>query len=199
MTRDYIKLITSLSLVIALLAIIGLSDDYSEDRLRIYIRWSAKLSVCFFSLAFSASAIHHLIKGKYSAKLLEWRPRIGLCFAVFHTAHLIFLILLQQVFHPVFTLAKTSSLIGGGMAYVFMYLMALTTFPKFKKLITNKQWILLHTIGSYWIWIIFFRSYFKSVVNKGEEYLLFAIIVMAMVLRILKGIHRMYRRNSVRS
>ena len=78
------------------------------------------------------------IKASWTANLVKYRPHLGLSFMVFHTSHLIFLGLLQFEFHPVFDLAARKALMGGGLAYVFMYMMALTTFPYFKNKLSLK-------------------------------------------------------------
>ena len=123
---------------------------------------------------------------KFSRTLLQIRPQIGLSFAVFHSFHLFFLLYLQYAIHPVFTLAKKSSLIGGSMAYIFMYLMVLTTFPLIKSKLTSIRWTILHLIGGYWIWLIFFRTYYKKVTHWNEGYVLFSLLVLIMVMRFLK-------------
>jgi len=194
MNKRYFFLIVLLSLVVAVAATAWLYIDITEERLRVLIRWSAKFSVVLFSIAFSASSVHYFLESRLSRHLVRLRPDIGLSFTVFHTAHLIFLGMLQCWFHPVFDLAKNTSLLGGGMAYVFMYLMAITTFPAVRAKISNKLWNILHVVGAYWIWIIFFRSYFKNVVNKGEAYFLFSVIALAMVLRVSRLIIRSVRK-----
>ena len=82
------------------------------------------------------------------------RRFLGISFALLFFIHFCFLILLQQTFHPVFNRAATISLIGGGLAYVFAFLMFLTSFPYFSKKISRKNWLILHTVGSWWIWYI---------------------------------------------
>jgi len=109
---------------------------------------------------------------------------MGLSFMVFHSAHLIFLGLLQFQFHPVFDLAARKALMGGSLAYVFMYMMALTTFPYFKNKLSQKTWNRLHLIGGWWIWLIFFRSYFKAAIGRNEEYLMFAALSLVLFLRL---------------
>ena len=73
---------------------------------------------------------------------------------------------------------------GGGLAYVFMYLMMLTTFPRFKSMISSKHWKILHTVGGYWIWIIFFRTHLKKVVFQDTGYILLALLSIVMLLRL---------------
>ena len=196
MSLRYLKLILTLAVLILISSFFILKDSYTEDSLRICIAWSAKIAAFLFSIAFGISSFQYFFKDAYSRKGLAIRPQIGLSFAVFHTAHLIFLLILQSDFHPVFDLAKRTSLLGGGMAYFFMYLMALTTFPKFKNSISSQNWNLLHTIGGYWIWLIFFRSYFKNVMVRGEEHFMFAVLSLVIILRVSRIIHKAYKRTN---
>jgi len=186
MTSSYFKLIASWILIIMVVSLLILNNSFVEDSLRICISWTAKIAAIFFSLAFGVSSFQYLFKDSYSKKLLSIRPQLGLSFVVFHTAHLIFLFILQEQFHPVFDLAKRSSLAGGFLAYVFMYLMAFSTFPEIKRKLSTKAWSALHVIGGYWIWLIFFRSYFKNVFLKGEEYFMFTLLSLVIVLRIFR-------------
>lgn len=190
MTQKYLKLIFGVLLAIAFVSLAILSFNFEEENLRIFIAWSAKLAAGFFSLAFVASAVHGIFQSDFSARWLKWRPQLGLVFACFHTTHLVFLILLQSCFHPVFEKAAISSLVGGTMAYVFMYLMTITSFPEFKNRISTMQWKLLHTIGGYWIWFIFFRSYYRNVTVKGEEYVMFFLLASVLILRMLNLIKK---------
>ena len=156
-----------------------------ESSIRFLIQWSAKYSATFFSLAFVASGIQALFRSRLSNSWVRYRPHLGLIFTVFHTFHLAFLIWLQWDIHPVFTLAKKSSLIGGGMAYGFMYAMAVTTFPMFRKKLQSKHWKILHTVGGYWIWFIFIKTYWRNVSTKGEEYFLFSLLALVLLIRLV--------------
>jgi len=184
MTRNYLRLILIEFSTIGLLSAFFLSNNYTEDCLRIFIAGTAKLAALFFSLAFIATALHYFIKADWTAALLKYRPQLGLSFMVFHTAHLIFLGILQFEFHPVFDLAARKALMGGGLAYIFMYMMALTTFPYFKNKISQQAWKRLHLVGGWWIWLIFFRSYFKAAIGRNEEYIMFAVLSLVLLLRL---------------
>ncbi|NNE29594.1 MAG: hypothetical protein HKN16_08150 [Saprospiraceae bacterium] len=157
-----------------------------EESIRILIRWTAKIAATLFAFAFAASSLHYFFPRTTTAKLLKFRPHLGLAFATFHTFHLFFLIWLQQEIHPVFSLAKTSSLLGGSLAYLLMYGMVLTTFPGIRKRLNPRSWKLLHVIGGYWIWFIFFRSYFRNVITKDQYYVLFTLFAAVLILRFLK-------------
>ena len=160
---------------------------FTEDGIRAAIAWSSKTSFTLFCLAFAASAAHLRIKNSLSFWWLMNRKYFGISFAINHLLHLTFLIILQQVFHPVFTLAAPTSLMAGGLAYLFLVLMLLTSFEAFSKYLSPKNWKLLHTVGSYWIWMIFMSTYFKKVKNVGVEFLPFVLILLVvLLLRIFK-------------
>ena len=130
-----------------------------------------------------ASAFHYFVKNGFSWWLRMNRRYIGVSFAIMHLVHLGFLILLQFNSHPIFFKAKTISLLGGGLAYFFVVAMLLTSFPVFSKYLSKKNWTLLHTIGGYWIWYIFIRSYVKRVDTEIEYLPLVILFTGAILLR----------------
>ena len=151
---DIVKL--TLGLAVILYASFFYFIGFNEDGNRAAIAWSAKISFVLFCLAFSASAAHKLFKNSFSFWWLMNRRYFGITFGINHFLHLSFLLCLQQVFHPVFTVAPRISLMAGGLVYLFIFLMLLTSFETFSKYLSRKQWKLLHTAGGYWIWFIFF-------------------------------------------
>ncbi|MCF8246891.1 MAG: hypothetical protein K9J37_17925 [Saprospiraceae bacterium] len=166
-----------------LIFIIG---GFNEESTRQCIRLSAKVSVVLFCMAFSASAVQGLLHNVLTFWWRMNRKYLGISFAIAHLLHLFFLVLLQQCFHPVFTLAKTSSLAAGGTVYLFLVLMLLTSFQRFSHYLSKKQWKLLHTVGGWWIWGIFASSYFKRVLHGEMDYLPWAGLVAAVgVLRVV--------------
>jgi len=162
-----------------------MSDGFNEASNRQAIRMSARISVFLFCMAFGASALHQLSKNPFTWWMRMNRRFLGISFAISHLIHLAFLILLQQNFHPVFNMAKTISLLGGGLAYVFVILMLLTSFPRFSKLLSSKSWTILHTAGGYWIWFIFMRSYFKRALTESEYIAIVVMLVGVLLARIV--------------
>lgn len=176
---NIVKLVLGLSILLYASFFIFLG--FTEDGIRACIASSAKISFTFFCLAFSASAVHQIVQNSFSYWWLVNRKYFGIIFAISHLLHLAFLLVLQQVFHPVFTLAADTSLMAGGIAYFFLVLMLLTSFNTFSKYLSPLQWKWLHTIGGYWIWGIFLSTYSKRVM-KGEYDILPFVIVLALVL-----------------
>lgn len=159
----------------------------NETANRCAIAWSSKISFLLFCMAFSASGLHHVLKNSFSFWWLMNRKYFGIAFGLSHLLHLLFLLLLQTRFHPVFNLAAETSLLAGGIAYLFIVLMLLTSFDFFAKWLSRKQWKLLHTIGGHWIWFIFMSTYIKKVLNVGWEFSPFVFcLLLVMGLRLRK-------------
>ena len=183
---DIVKLILGLSVI--LFVLIYSVGGFTEESTRLVIRWSARISVTSFCLAFGGSAIHHFTKNSLSWWLMMNRKYWGISFAIVHLIHLCFLGVLQYFFHPVFTLAASTSLLAGGLAYLFVILMFMTSFETFSNKISRQNWKILHNLGGYWIWIIFANSYWKNVLINGVyTYLPFALLlVFILILRLAK-------------
>ena len=157
---DVVKLAVGLPILLYISFFLLLG--FTETGTRATIAWSSKISFALFCLAFAASAAHLRIRNSLSFWWLMNRKYFGISFAINHLLHLGFLVILQQVFHPVFDLAAGTSLLAGGLAYLFIVLMLLTSFETFAKYLSQRNWKLLHTIGGYWIWMIFMSTYSVS-------------------------------------
>ncbi len=173
---DVVKYITGISL----LFYIGLMVYYgwTEDANRAIIQWTARVSFACFCLAFAANGLHQVAKNSLSFWVLMNRKHLGISFTISHYIHLLALGLLQYVFHPVFTTADVTSLMAGGMAYVFLTLMFLTSFERFASYLTKQQWKWLHVIGGSWIWIIFMSSYLKRALTESLHWIYVVILLM---------------------
>lgn len=181
---DIVKLITLLTTI--LFFGIFYFEGYDESSNRIVIRLTARISGILFCLAFGAAAFHRWQQNSFSWWLKMNRKFFGISFALMHLVHLFFLFLLQKNFHPVFEMAAVSSLLGGGLAYLFAVLMLLTSFPFFSKKISKPNWKRLHTFGGYWIWLIFMISYAKRVDTELSYLPLVLLFVSVLLLRIWK-------------
>lgn len=182
---NIVKLVTVISIVI--FCTIFYLKGFTEEGNRIVIRLTARFSGILFCLAFGASAFHTWQQNSFSWWVFMNRKFWGISFAIMHLIHLAFLALLQSSFHPVFDKAATTSLLAGGLVYLFLTLMLFTSFPKFANMISKKNWTILHTLGGYWIWIIFMISYVKRVLGGSNEYWPLVILFsLTLILRIWK-------------
>ncbi len=166
---------------------------FTEEANRINIRLSARISATFFAFAFMALALQHFVKGEFTFWLLANRKFVGVTFAIVHLIHLCLLGILHLNFHPIFEVAATSSIVGGGIAYFFLVLMLFTSFEQFSKYLSSMHWKLLHTVGGYWIWSIFTISYWKRMDTESEYIPMFLLFAIVLLLRISKIISRIIR------
>jgi sulfoxide reductase heme-binding subunit YedZ len=168
----------------AVIAIMG----FNEESVRILVRATARISIVLFLAAFTASSLHTFFRKPWTAWLLRNRRYIGVSFALSHTEHFFTLIALGTMFDvPFREVFRTASIIGGGIAYVLLLEMTITSFDATAKWLTRRQWTALHTFGSYYIWIIFAQSYIPRAIANPYVYAPFAIaLVAALGLRIAR-------------
>src|SRR5262245_16401243 len=97
-TRQTMKAILRYSfhlVTLAALLLLGwvwLKYDRNVDAARTITRLTARMSMIIFLFVFSASSLHRLSSGEWSAALLKNRRRLGLTLAYSHTIHLICII-----------------------------------------------------------------------------------------------------------
>ena len=167
-------------MVVAILAFYGAT----EEGVRVIVRATARTSLAFFLLAFITSSIHCLSQNNTSAWLLRNRGYIGLSFALSHTVHLFALISLGIWFpDPFLQELKMVQLIVGGIGYLLIFAMTITTFAAPRRVIGEKAWRFLHKFGVYYIWIVFAQSYIRRAVDDSF-YVPFALaLILALVFR----------------
>ncbi len=158
--------------------IVFLMFDFNELSIRSNIRWSARFSLISFCIAFSASAFHKLLSNSLTQWLVDNRKYFGISFSLIHLIHLLFLFTLHRLFHKLFVAAAIVELVLGGMAYVFLVLMLLTSFDIFANLISKSNWSRLHSIGGYWILIVFSNGIFGRIASGQTEYFSFGIVLV---------------------
>ena len=162
----------------------------SEDGVRAVVRNSARSSVILFLLAFSASSLHWFFQKHWTAWLLRNRRYVGVSFAVSHFYHLLALVALALWFpHPFLDKLSWITVLGG-LAYLFIAAMSATSFDHTRQWLGIKRWKQLHTVGSYYIWIIFAQSYFLRAIKEVFYIPFVAALIIAMLLRIFQVLQR---------
>ncbi len=157
--------------------------DASQQAL-LAARWTARTAAPLFLIAYLASTLWRLWPGPVTAALIKRRRQWGLGFALAHSIHLAALLVNILAFRP----RPVSTLIGGGLAYVLIYLMALTSNDASLRLL-GRWWAWLHRIGIHYIWLIFLISYASRAVHVDPAYhlegrILAPLFVAAFALRI---------------
>jgi hypothetical protein len=120
------------------------------------IRATARTSLVFFLMAFTASALWKLWPGPWSRWQLRNRRYLGLSFATSHTIHLMAIVGIARVDPRQFWEDNgTWSLAIGGLAYAFIFALAATSFDRSVNWLSARSWKILHTVGTYYIWLTF--------------------------------------------
>jgi hypothetical protein len=157
-----------------------------EEGIRAVIRLTARTSVLLFTAAFAASALRRLWPTPLTKWLLRRRRQIGLSFAVSHGLHLLAIASLARLHSESFWMDRSvSTLLGGGTAYVFVLLMAITSNDASVRWLGGRRWSALHTTGSYVIWTIFFVSYVPRALQSAAYAPVALLVVGALAVRLL--------------
>lgn len=120
-------------------------------------RYTARWSLLWFVAAWSASALARLWPGGWRGALLYNRRGIGLGFA---TAHLIHAGFFSVAIWGFGAPSNIVTILGGGLGYVFVLLMAITSNEYWVRALTPRGWKLLHTIGAGYVAFVFVFTYY---------------------------------------
>jgi len=163
------------------------------EQWRLAARWTARVGFPLLIATYLASSLATLVPGEASRALLRDRRWWGLGFAASHTVHLAALVTFLRLSGEVRPLPV---LLGGGGAYVLLYLMALTSSGAAQRAL-GRNWQRLHTVGIHWLWFIFAFSYLGRALKPGtmlEGTVGFTIAMGALALRVLAVRKRRARR-----
>lgn len=182
-------------LVVAMSAItLALNPDIVEGT-RGVIRATARSSFVLFLAAFTASALATLVPTALTRTLVRERRYIGLAFAVSHLVHAIAIYAYGQL-APEFWPGRTwLTNVPGSVGYLFILLMAITSFKGPASLLGPKGWKRLHTTGMWVIAAIFAYSYFKRIPMSYLYAVPFAILCSAAAVRVVGKVSQSVKRN----
>lgn len=153
-------------------------EGAGEGGLRMVVRASARISVTLFCAAFAASSWFRLRHDAAGRFLLLNRRYLGVSFAVAQFSHLAAVLALARV-APEFRFAPTS-VIFGGLAYVFVAAMAATSFDRTAAWLGPARWRRLRLVGGWYIWLIFVTSFLpRAVFQRSVLYVAIAVLLLA--------------------
>ena len=141
-----------------------LADGSNADIALHAARWTARTALPMFLIAYLASSMLFICPGELTRAIMRRRRQWGLGFALAHTIHLVALGINVLVFGPS---REPETLIGGGLAYALIFLMALTSNDRSMKLL-GRNWKRLHLFGIHYIWLIFTISYAGRLANPDK-------------------------------
>jgi methionine sulfoxide reductase heme-binding subunit len=153
------------------------------DQLRLAARYTARASFPLFLVSYSASALLRLWPYDATRWIMRTRREWGLGFAVAHTIHLFALGYYNII---ILNMPGLQSLLGGGVAYGLMFVMAFTS-NRASMIALGAWWKRIHTLGIHWLWFVFTFSYLGRIPDPerwAQGLLFFALCVAALVLRV---------------
>jgi sulfoxide reductase heme-binding subunit YedZ len=164
----------------------ALEGGWTKDGILAGTRITARWAFPWFIVGWGASALAQAWPGGWRAGLLRRRRAIGLAFAANHFVHLGFIVAALWWFgHQV----SLITLIGGGLAYVLIAAMALTSNNTAMRWLGIARWKLLHAVGGWYVLVVFANSYVSRLPTKPQIAApAVALIVLAVGLRILAAL-----------
>jgi len=151
--------VAALATVMAPLAAFGVT----EQGWQLAARYTVRVSFPLFLLAYLARPLTAFWRTETTIWLLRNRRYLGLSFALAHTIHLG---ALTSYFVFIGEMPGMEAVIGGGIAYALMFVMAATSNDQSVKAL-GRNWARLHTVGLHYLWRIFLVTYLGRL-SDGE-------------------------------
>src|SRR5579864_595012 len=121
---------------------------FEVDGVRMAIRFTAKTSLLFFCLAFSAGALWRLRPNAWTHWQRRNRRYLGVTFAGSHGIHAIAVAAFAVMDPAGFaSVTSASTYIFGGIGYAVIIAMTATSFSRAAKAIGSRAWRMLHLSG----------------------------------------------------
>jgi DMSO/TMAO reductase YedYZ heme-binding membrane subunit len=136
----------------------------SDDAL-LAARWTARAALPLFLITYLASSVYRLTPNDVTGALLRQRRQWGLAFALSHSIHLVALLINITLYRP----RPLVSLAGGALAYLFVYLMAITSTDRWQRRLGHR-WKQLHNIGMHLTWAVFLVGYGSRAFHADPAY-----------------------------
>jgi len=143
------------------------------------IRFTARTSLLFFCLAFSAAALAQLRPNPWTRWQRRNRRYIGVTFAASHGLHAIAIAAFAAVDPAGFAKATSlASYVFGGIGYAFIIAMTVTSFDRTAAALRPRAWRALHLVGGYYLLLQFTVSFGKRI----PEMPLYALFLIPLAL-----------------
>ena len=178
------RLLALLTLALVALSLwIAAMRQFEVDGVRMVIRFTAKTSLLFFCLAFSAAALAHIWPNSWTRWQRRNRRYLGVTFAGSHALHAAAIAVFAGLDPAGFmTATSTATYIFGGIGYGFIIAMTATSFDRTAQMIGPRAFRILHLVGGYFLWAQFMVSFGKRVPDMPlyAGFLIPLIAVMAL-------------------
>lgn len=171
----------------AVVGAIVLAEGTGPDGVGAWLRWTARISGLLFYAAISASALRIFWDVPFTRALLANRRYVGVSAAVAHTWHLAGIVAYANL--PDVQVEGGSSLLGG-LAYLFLFAMAATSFDRSAAWLGARRWKLLHTVGAWYVWIVFTSTFAGKAASSPASALLALLGIGVLGLRVALAVRR---------
>jgi DMSO/TMAO reductase YedYZ heme-binding membrane subunit len=181
------RLFIVLTLVLIVLSIwIAGMRQFEVDGVRMVIRFTARTSLLFFCLAFSAAALARLWPNAWTRWQRRNRRTLGVTFAASHAIHAVAIACFAMM-DPTGYAAATSaaSYVFGGIGYAFIIAMAATSFDRTAAAIGPRAWRILHLTGGYYLLFQFMVAFGKRIPDMPLYGLFLIPLLTVMALRLI--------------
>jgi methionine sulfoxide reductase heme-binding subunit len=181
------QLFAVLTLVLIVLSVwIAGMRQFEVDGVRMVIRFTARTSLLFFCLAFSAAALARLWPNPWTRWQRRNRRYLGVTFTASHAIHAVAIVCFA-IADPAGYAAATSaaSYVFGCIGYAFIIAMAATSFDRAAIAIGPRAWRILHLTGGYYLLFQFMVSFGKRIPDMPLYGLFLIPLLAVMALRLI--------------
>lgn len=159
---------------------------FDVEGVRMAIRFTAKTSLLFFCLAFSAAALWRLWPNAWTHWQRRNRRYLGVTFAGSHGLHAIAVAAFAAMDPAGFaSVTSAATFIFGGIGYAIIIAMTATSFSRTARAIGPRAWRILHLGGGYFLWAQFMVSFGKRVPGMPLYSLFLIPLVAVMAVRLV--------------
>lgn len=178
-------------LLLALAAAVAVAAPDGAAAALAVVRLTARTSVVLFMTVFATSGLAVLAPSAATRWLRRNRRYLGVSFAISHAIHLAGIVAFTRLDPAAFAEAtNVLTFLGGGLAYGFIAAMALTSFDRAVVWLGPQRWRLLHTLGLWYIWVIFAQAYGKRVAVDIDYGPGMALVLAGLALRLLPRLRK---------
>jgi len=142
------------------------------------IRWTARTSLVFFTLAYVARPLVQLRPRPAAKWLLAERKWLGLSFAMSHAWHLAGIVWLASPDVGAFIRAQKPTTAVAAAVFVLLAAMAVTSIEAIERRVPKRAWKRLHWTGMQLAWVAFASTYVGAI-GAHPLYVVPAAIVLA--------------------
>jgi DMSO/TMAO reductase YedYZ heme-binding membrane subunit len=172
--------------LIALCVWIAGMRHFEVEGVRMAIRFTARTSLLFFCLAFSAAALARLWPNAFTRWQRRNRRQLGVTFAASHALHAAAIFAFAKMDPAGFAAATSlASYIFGGIGYAFILAMTATSFDATAAAPGPRAWRALHLVGGYYLLLQFTISFGKRIPDMPLYSLFLIPLVAVFALRMI--------------